>query len=336
MDNKEKRTQESKDFIVGVIKLYKKKGPEEIEINVTVGSTRAARYESGNKVINVRVLSEKEAEVLTKMKESVRLDVLKQAEIEREKAASRLPPETIEAIQYFSEGYKTEEKAPSNNKNNKFKNIKRNLKKGYKKLKNKTYKLAGKTIEKVEKAGEFLKVNGKKVVSSIAIVALVTGASAHTISSAVEGYNTFEEYGSLTRIENRMNDIITNEYRKALNNNNIESELEVIEPDEEGETRVKVTLTDPNNPNFEMTFMLNDLVEFGNPRYMNQLARQYIKVEDGSDKGLLGKVVAGKALNKAEEVAGENDIIIKDGAITGKPNMDRVPERSHISDGSER
>ena len=336
MDDKGKITQESKDFIVGVIKLYKKKAPEEIEINITVGNSRTVSYDSGNKVINVRVLSEKEADILTKMKESVRLDALKQAEIEREKAASRLSPETIEAIRYFSEGYKTEEKVQSNNKNNKFKNIKRNLKKGYKKLKNKTYKLAGKTIEKVEEAGEFLKVNGKKVVSSIAIVALLAGVSAHTISTAVEGHNTFEEYGSLTRIENRMNSIIRNEYRKALNNNNIETELDVIEPEEEGETRVKVTLTDPNDPNFEMTFMLNDFAEIGDPMYMNKIARKYITVNDAGDWGKVGEIAAGVALNKAEDVASKNDIIVKDGAITGKPNMDRVPERSHISDGNER
>lgn len=219
----------------------------------------------------------------------------------------------------------------------KVKKIKRTLTNGYKNVKNKVYKLSNKTKEKVDEVIEYLSKNGKKIASRIAVIALVVGIAGHAIDTTIEGYKTYDEYGSIQDIKVRMEDVLTEEFRKSLNNNNIELELDVIDLGEEEPLMLRVEIIDPNDPDYNKIFILNDMFDIKEPRYIKKVAQNYIRI-DGfkKDDSKVSGTITGRLLNKTEKLAEKNDIIIKNNKFTKGENIDRVPERKIKTDIEER
>ena len=341
MGNEEKITQESKNFIIAVIKEYKKMGPEATKINIEIGTTRKIHIDNANKVINVRVIGQREADALNAMQKSIisKMQDSSQAKNEEEEKDPALEWEELliahekqkEKERMFALLDLYDEVEMSKKKKetvkHKDKSLKRTLNNGYKHLKNKVYKLSSKTKEKAEKAREYLSKNGKKVISLIAALALTIGVAYYTIDTTLDGYKTFNEYGSVQAIEQRMEDLLADEFKKSLNNDNLELVLHIIDMGEGDPSMLKIEIIDPNDPNYNMTFVLNDMLEVKNPRYITKMAQNYIKVNECENNKAAG-TIAGSLLNKSEELAEENDIIIKDNGAADGTNMDRVPERN--------
>ena len=123
MANEERLTQESKDFIVQVIKEYKLLGSE-YKINVRSGTTRDKFIDHENKIINVTVLGEKEASALREMYEKV-VEQEKDPSDDWRKALEKHKRErkVEEAIEYFnSETEKVHSEDKTSEKKRKFKN----------------------------------------------------------------------------------------------------------------------------------------------------------------------------------------------------------------------
>lgn len=359
MNNEEKITQETKKFMQLVINKYLSMGPE-TKIEVKVGNERTFSL-SGDKKIFVSVLNQAEADRLNETLEKYDLlwntEIIKDnkdeenelnvgseeneqeddllypwEELFNNKRRERLEHERKieEAIEYFSQDQNEKPRVPQKNHKKK-----RNLKNTFRKIHNKAYKLSEKTKEKAIKAKKYLEKNGKKIGCLIAATALMAGI----VYSDVKGYETYDKYGDGEKIEQRMKDVLTNEFKKSLNNPNIYvNTKELIDPDDP--PTYVITVTDRNS-NLERTLCVG-LTELNNPNYMRKIVEKYEEVKKINEKEKGGKisetirkVKTGKALNKVEKLAGKNDIIIKEGPITGNLNMDRIPERI-VDDDNER
>lgn len=359
MNNEEKITQETKKFIQLVINMYLSMGTE-TKINVELSDERTLSR-VGNKEIYVSVLNQAEADMLNETMEEysdlrkteiIKDDKEEENELkvgneENEQEDDLLYPweelfdnkrkerqehdeYTQRALEYFTEAQKETKKVPPKNHKKK-----RNLRNTFKKINNKAYKLSEKTKEKAIKAKKYIEKNGKKVGCLIAATALMAGI----VYSDVKGYETYDEYGDGEKIEQRMKDVLTNEFKKSLNNPNIYVNTEeLIDPD--NPPTYVITVTDRNS-NLERTLCVG-LTELNNPNYMRKIVEKYEEVKKINEKENGGKisetirkVKTGKALNKVEKLAGKNDIIIKEGPITGNLNMDRIPERI-VDDDNER
>lgn len=369
MENEEKITQQSKDFIVNIIKEYKKLG-ENAEIKISIGTTRRKAIDLQNKILYVNVLSQREAEMLMEMKHEV--DSQRQTDTHVDKKdiydfdwdkiyedynKQREWDDLLASLENFEPREKRAKLQKSSSEKVTIKNKARILAGKVYKLAEKTKVKAKKVKEFLEKNGkkakdffvtngkktkDFLVTNGKKTISYILAIGLSIGVAAYTVDSAMEGYDTFEKYGSVPEIERTMNDVLTNEFKKALNNDNINLDLDIINLDEDGTTEVRIKVTDPNDSRFNMTFNINDIFELGNPSYIRKIANQFIVVDDisvntgGKITDAINKVIAGHALNKTEKLASKNDIVINEDWIGEGKDMDRVPERMAKTDGTER
>lgn len=362
MENEEKITQQSKDFIVNIIKEYKKLG-ETAEINISIGTTRRKVIDLQNKILYVNVLSQREADMLMEMKHEVDSQRQTDAHVNKKDIydfdwdkiyedynKQREWDELLASLENFESREKRAKVQKDSKKKVTIKNKARILVK-------KAYKMAEKTKAKAKKVKKFLEINGKeskdflvtnaqkakdffvhtdcgkKAISYILAIGLSIGVAAYTVDSAMEGCETFEKYGSVSEIENQMKGILTNEFKKSLNNDDIMLDLDIINLDEDGITEVRIKVTDPNDSRFNMTFNINDIFELGNPSYIRKIANQFIVVDDisvntgGKITDAINKARAGHALNKTKKLAEENDIVINNDLIGQGKDLDRVPER---------
>lgn len=344
MNNEEKITQESKEFIKLVMKMYAEMG-QETQLNITIGNKRTCNY-TGNQEINISVLNQAEADKLNEMKNKIDELNAKSKEDKNEKNSNE--PENVEEdpleawksfyknndketrdelLEEYANYYEYEKRKTVPQKNHK---KKRDLRKTLKKLVNKAYKLSKQTKEKAIKAKKKLEKNGKKAIGLTAALALISGIAAHEVYSDVKGYQTYKEYGSTEKIELSVNETIANEFRKAVDNPNLEITTKEITEKEDLTRTYKIIITDPNNPDFEMSFDVGAF-EWSNPSYITQIVKKYeqIKNINKHHNGItetISAAKAGRALNYVENKAKKNDVIIKEG-ITGKLNIDRVQER---------
>lgn len=354
MNSEEKITQETKKFIQLVISMYLSMGTE-TKINVELSDERTLSR-VGNKEIYVSVLNQAEADKLNEMKNKI--DELnakskedKNEEVSKEQENVEEDPLEIwnnlfeakakeearaDLIKEYEENLEYKKQKEASHQNNK---KKRNLRKIIKILQNKVYKLSEKTKEKAKKAKEYLQKNGKKVGCLIAALALMAGVATHEVYSNIKGYETYKEYESGEQIEQRIDDMLENEFAKSLDRPNIIVDTQKV-IQEDSVDLITVTVKDPNDPNFEMNFSIG-ATELQNPLYITKIVNKYEKVKRINEKGnnklteIIDKANLGRALNSVEKEVNENDIAIKKGSITGKPNMDRVPERIVKSDSND-
>ena len=369
-------TKEEKDFIVLVSKEYINMGSE-AKIEIKIGPIRTKKINYEKNIIYVGVMNQDEADMLEKMVihvnkgiqnkeenigeastrplEETNLNEFEMSDEEIEELKRPDEPDTSfldellekeylaqlckkfeEPIAEKSHYKKTETKVTKNNK-------KRDLKSTFKRLTNKTYRLSKALKEKALKVKEYIKENKKKVIPLIVASGVVASVMAYGVKTLKEGYDTYEVYDSKETIQLRMENIIKNEFIKALNNDDIELELDPIPAHRDEVEKLKITVVDPNDPNFEMSFVVEDS---WNVSYMKRISEYYRDVknikeneESGRIKKIIDKARIGSKLDKTEEKAKEKDLVVKtknEGSIYEKSVIRQIPERESYTGEDER
>lgn len=340
MNNEEIITSEKLDLIVNMIKDYMKDGTK---INIELSNKR--KVSCNNNSINIYLKNKEEVNMLkSKLEEKgINIDENNKEKVSNEQKNIEEDPLEIwnnlfeakakeearaDLIKEYEENLEYKKQKEASHQNNK---KKRNLRKIIKILQNKVYKLSEKTKEKAKKAKEYLQKNGKQVGCLIAALALMAGVAAHGVYADIKGYETYKEYESGEQIEQRIDDMLENEFAKSLDRPNIIVDTQKV-IQEDSVDLIIVTVKDPNDPNFEMNFSIG-ATEWQNPAYITKIVSEYEKVKaiNKKDNNKLTEIIdqanLGRALNSVGKAVNENDIVIKKGSITGKPNIDRVPER---------
>ena len=283
------------------------------------------------------------------------------------KADTSLSPETLEALRAFGgimldedlgnnidDLAETEEKtkvqpkekhnykSSFNKKVNNIINKARTLKNKAKKLAGKVYKLAQKTKEKVE---AYIAKNGiKKTVAKILVIATIVTGGVLLANETAKDMETFREVAGIEQREDVEDDdiirvaqkakdeshqTITEEIRKALNNNNLETELEILPASEDEGERLKITVIDPLNPDKPVYEHILGGMFNQKPSYMRKIAMKYIessKICDKVNPNITDAIKEGDAVRDTRRLAGKNDIIIKKSSIGDDYKMKAVPE----------
>lgn len=235
------------------------------------------------------------------------------------------------AIEYFSNSDNSTREGINyvKNRSNRKNTTKRTLKNTVRKVLRKAYKLSKNTKNRIQDIQDFFVKNGKRIVSWTVALGLAIGVAAYEADKAIDGMETYNTYGSIELIKDKMTDIVEDEFKIALDNPEIEVELETITPESDFEY-TQIVVIDPNNPEDKMYFNVGGL-ELGNPRYMRKIAAEYRKVDRIKNKNnIFNKIKAGKAFNKVKDEATDNDIVINE-ALTYGYDMDTVDPRITIS-----
>lgn len=294
------------EFAKLIMNEYRKLDPDG-EMHIQVGNKRNIIRSLSNTSLIVTVLDDEELDIIKRMYHA-------EKGLQRERKKSN-KIETL--VGNLNNSNVTTRDGIENVKRNSKNNNKKSVKKSNSKKKSK-FKMSKKTKEK---AKDLLKKTGIKVgigITSLALAATFAANSAIEMKENVARYD--KEFDNIGEVEDKIKDIMTEEIKKALNNDNIEINISRLAAYKEEGEGIKVTVTDSKNHINEKIFKRRNGIDGATNMKSNLLrtmAENYLDVSSISDENISNKDKS-KAIRLLEEVetkASKKDLEIKNNEV---------------------
>lgn len=294
------------EFAKQIMNEYRKLDPDG-EMHIQVGNKRNIIRSISNTSLIVTVLDDEELDIIKRMYHA-------EKGLQRERKKSN-KIETL--VGNLNNSNVTTRDGIENVKRNSKNNNKKSVKKSNSKKKSK-FKMSKKTKEK---AKDLLKKTGIKVgigITSLALAATFAANSAIEMKENVARYD--KEFDNIGEVEDKIKDIMTEEIKKALNNDNIEINISRLAAYKEEGEGIKVTVTDSKNHINEKVFKRRNGIDGATNMKSNLLrtmAENYLDVSSISDENISNKDKS-KAIRLLEEVetkASKKDLEIKNNEV---------------------
>lgn len=301
-----RKNSELYEFSKQIMNEYRKLDPDG-EMHIQVGNKRNIIRSISNTSLIVTVLDDEELDIIKRMYHAE-----KGLQKERKKSNKI---ETL--VGNLNNSNVTTRDGIENVKRNSKNNNKKSVKKSNSKKKSK-FKMSKKTKEK---AKDLLKKTGIKVgigITSLALAATFAANSAIEMKENVARYD--KEFDNIGEVEDKIKDIMTEEIKKALNNDNIEINISRLAAYKEEGEGIKVTVTDSKNHINEKVFKRRNGIDGATNMKSNLLrtmAENYLDVSSISDENISNKDKS-KAIRLLEEVetkASKKDLEIKNNEV---------------------
>lgn len=301
-----RKNSELYEFSKQIMNEYRKLDPDG-EMHIQVGNKRNIIRSISNTSLIVTVLDDEELDIIKRMYHA-------EKGLQRERKKSN-KIETL--VGNLNNSNVTTRDGIENVKRNSKNNNKKSVKKSNSKKKSK-FKMSKKTKEK---AKDLLKKTGIKVgigITSLALAATFAANSAIEMKENVARYD--KEFDNIGEVEDKIKDIMTEEIKKALNNDNIEINISRLAAYKEEGEGIKVTVTDSKNHINEKVFKRRNGIDGATNMKSNLLrtmAENYLDVSSISDENISNKDKS-KAIRLLEEVetkASKKDLEIKNNEV---------------------